>query len=307
MMRINIYIDAMAGIVSSGRNGVLAAGDEPDYKKYIPDAGLRRRMSRLIKMGVTSSLMAIENYGDGSMNGIITGTGWGCLADTEKFLISIFENSERLLNPASFIQSTSNTVGAQIALLLNQKEYNNTFVHGGSSFESAVIDASLHLHEGKKRILLGGFDELTPTKSYLLGRMGLWKKYYSGEGAHFFVASASKSGKTLGKISSLEILSKETPESEITERCSSFLKENGLEFSDMRLILNGVGSLSSRFKKLNSNTLNFKEVCGEYPTSTAYALYSGLNLLNENGEKNFILIVNRYVLDVITMILIEKT
>ena len=48
MMQTNLYIDGMAGIVSSGHNGTLNAGDEPDYKTYIPDAGLRRRMSRLI-------------------------------------------------------------------------------------------------------------------------------------------------------------------------------------------------------------------------------------------------------------------
>ena len=180
MIRTNLYIEGMSGIV---------LGEEPDYKKYIPDPGLRRRMSRLIKMSVTSALMTVENSGGGSIDGIITGTGWGCLADTEKFLVSIYENNERLLNPSSFIQSTSNTIGAQIALMLDSKHYNNTFVHGGSSFECALIDSSLLLSEGKKRLLIGGFDELTPTKEHLFSRMGIWKIFYCGEGSHFFIAS----------------------------------------------------------------------------------------------------------------------
>ena len=307
MIPTNIYIESMAGIVSSGKNGVLTNGAEPDYKKYIPDAGLRRRMSRIIKMGVTSSLMAIENAPDRSIDGIVTGTGWGCLADTEKFLVSIYENSERLLNPAAFIQSTSNTVGAQIALLLADKHYNNTFVHGGSSFECALIDASLLLYEGRKRVLVGGFDELTLSKSHLLGRMGLWKKYFSGEGAHFFIAAASESDKTIGKIISVEILSRDIPDSDVPEKCKSFLNENSLIFSDLEMVVNGIGSLSVQFEGLNPNTLNFKEECGEYPTSSAYALYRGLTLFPENNEKSYILIVNRYLDDVTTMILIKKT
>jgi len=306
MMQTNLYIDGMAGIVSSGHNGTLNAGEEPDYKTYIPDAGLRRRMSRLIKMGVTSSLMAIENSGEGVIDGIITGTGWGCLTDTEKFLVSIYENSERLLNPSSFIQSTSNTIGAQIALMLDSKHYNNTFVHGGSSFECALLDSSLLLSEGKKRLLVGGFDELTPTKSHLFSRMGVWKDFCCGEGAHFFVASASKSKQTIGKISAIEILSQETLEEEIVEKCSSFLNENGLKFGDLQIILNGIDNLAGCFENLNTALLNFKEECGEYPTSGAYALFRGLNLLSGEKGKKHILIVNRYIADVFTFLLIEK-
>ena len=49
---------------------------------------------------------------------IITGTGLGCLEDTEKFLTAMVTNKEEFLTPTSFIQSTHNTVSAQIALLL---------------------------------------------------------------------------------------------------------------------------------------------------------------------------------------------
>lgn len=306
MIKTSIYIDGMSGIVSTGCNGMLNVCEEPDYKIYITDTGLRRRMSRIIKMGVVSSLIAIENSGNRNIDGIITGTGWGCLADTEKFLVSIYENSERLLNPSSFIQSTSNTIGAQIALMVNSNNYNNTFVHGGSSFECALIDCSLLLNEGKMRLLVGGFDELTPTKSHIFSRMGIWEKFHCGEGSHFFIISASKSNRTIGKISSIEILSNEIHQSEIIKKCNFFLNENGIQFDDLEIILNGIDSLSIYFENLNTSLLNFKSECGEYPTSSAFALFRGLNYFEHEIKKKYIFIINRYIYDVYTLLLIEK-
>ncbi len=102
--------------------------NEPDYKDYIPDPLARRRMSRIIKMGLTSAMIALKDSGLESIDGLITGTGWGCLADTERFLNSIYENDERLLNPSAFIQSTPNTIGAQIALSLGTNCYNVSYV-----------------------------------------------------------------------------------------------------------------------------------------------------------------------------------
>ena len=158
-------------LVIHGAAGVSSV--EPDYKEFILDAGLRRRMSRVIRMSVAAAIMTLKDAGIEKIDAIVTGTGWGCLADTEKFLISIIQNQERLLNPSAFIQSTSNTVGAQIALMRGDKHYNSTYVHGSSSFESALFDSSLLINEGKGCVLTGGFDELTPTKSHLLGRMGM--------------------------------------------------------------------------------------------------------------------------------------
>ena len=90
---------------------------EPQYSAYI-DPMASRRMSRIIKMGVCSAMKCLRDAGISNPDAIITGTGMGCVEDTGKFLGSIFENEEKLLNPTPFIQSTHNTVGASIALLL---------------------------------------------------------------------------------------------------------------------------------------------------------------------------------------------
>ncbi|HRN48037.1 MAG TPA: beta-ketoacyl synthase chain length factor [Niabella sp.] len=104
---------------------------EPDYSKYI-DPKLIRRMSRIIKMGVAAAMEALKDAELSMPDAIITGTAYGCLADTDAFLSRMVEFNEELLSPTSFIQSTHNTVGAQIALMLHCHHYNNTYVHSGS-------------------------------------------------------------------------------------------------------------------------------------------------------------------------------
>lgn len=280
--------------------------EEPDYKNYIPDAGLRRRMSRVIRMSVASALMALEDSGNGKIDAIVTGTGWGCLADTEKFLISILDNSERLLNPSSFIQSTSNTIGAQIALMLEDKHYNSTYVHGGSSFESALLDASLLISEGKKRVLAGGFDELTPTKSHLLERMGMWKKYIPGEGSHFFVLEGERGEHVHGKISALEIIPHVTDGEEILASLRRFLADTGTETSSAEIIC-GDHKLLKPLSEMGFNVKDYKQHCGEYPTASACALRQALMAFRDQKGPERVIIVSKYINDVSTFMLTERS
>ena len=65
-------------------------------------------------------------------------------------LLSII--TKNILTPTSFIQSTHNTVGGQIALELQCKGYNFTYVHGSNSFESALLDAKLQLELNEAKI-----------------------------------------------------------------------------------------------------------------------------------------------------------
>ena len=59
-----------------------------------------RRMSRIIKMELP--VTGMYQYPTFRKSMIITATGLGCLADTEKFLNTIIENEEQLLNPTPF-------------------------------------------------------------------------------------------------------------------------------------------------------------------------------------------------------------
>lgn len=88
-----------------------------------------------------------------------------------------------MLAPTAFIQSTFNTIGAQIASLSKNRCYNNTYAHRAFSFESALLDAILLLQEGEARnVLVGGIDEMTDTLYEILKRLGTWRHALAGEG-----------------------------------------------------------------------------------------------------------------------------
>src|ERR1700744_3463899 len=146
---------------------------EPDYSVYIDTKSIRR-MSRIVKMSVAAAFQCLQEAEVAVPDAIITGTAYGCLGDTEIFLSRLIEQQEEALSPTAFIQSTHNTVGAQIALMLQCTGYNNTFVHRGFSFESALLDAVMLLQEGEaKTVLTGGIDEITDSSHAVLERFGL--------------------------------------------------------------------------------------------------------------------------------------
>lgn len=69
-------------LVSTGAN--VFAVTEPDYKTFIPANSLRR-ISRLLKMGLTTALKCMQDSGLSVPDAIVTGTGKGSLQDTERF------------------------------------------------------------------------------------------------------------------------------------------------------------------------------------------------------------------------------
>ena len=136
-----------------------------DIKVLIPEMNLRRRMSRVVKSGVAAGIESLLEFGARApIDAIITATGLGCIADSEKFLDGLIAGDETMLNPTPFIQSTFNTVGAQIALLRGLHCYNTTHVHRWTSFENALTDAALRIGAGwSQAVLVGAFDETTPS------------------------------------------------------------------------------------------------------------------------------------------------
>jgi len=273
---------------------------EPDYKEFI-DPKQIRRMSHVIKMGVAAAKDCL-NQGQTEMPGaIITGTAFGCMEDTVTFLTRIVEQDEELLPPTAFIQSTHNTVAAQIALMLKCHAYNNTFVHKGISFESALFDAIMLLNEGEaNNILVGGTEEMVDTSFKVLTRLGLYKRWpvsnlellsteskgtMGGEGAVFFLLTDQPSTDNLAKLTAIKTLYK--PKN-IETAIVSFLKDNSLSTGNIDLIItgkNGDTRNDETYKQLASSIFkdkalaNYKHLCGEYPTSSAFALWLAANIL----------------------------
>ena len=273
---------------------------EPDYKQFI-DPKQIRRMSHVIKMGVAAAKQCLIDADIDMPGAIITGTAFGCMEDTVTFLTRIVEQQEELLPPTAFIQSTHNTVAAQIALLLKCHNYNSTFVHKGISFESALFDAMMMLNEqDAENVLVGGTEEMVDTSFKVLTRLGLYKRQpisnlslftttskgtIGGEGAAFFLLTGKDSEDNLAELRGLKILYK--PKS-IKDSITAFLTSHLLSVDDIDLIITGKnGDIKndevydqlneSIFK--NTSLANYKHLCGDYPVSSSFALWMAANIL----------------------------
>lgn len=179
-----------------------------DIKELIPDAGLRRRMSSVLKSAVATAVECAKGIdGIDGIDAIITATGLGCLADSERFLRNMIADNELMLNPTPFIQSTFNTAGGQIALLRHNHCYNVTYVNRSHGFEDALLDALMRITDFEShRVLIGAFDEQTPSQYKIMERMGFWRNGTCGEGSVFATLTAEPSESAIAQLSCLDFL-----------------------------------------------------------------------------------------------------
>ncbi len=179
-----------------------------DIRELIPDAGLRRRMSRVLKSAVATAVECAGGVGGiDAVDAIITATGLGCLADSERFLRNMIADREQLLNPTPFIQSTFNTAGGQIALLRHNHCYNVTYVNRSHGFEDALLDALMRMADSEsRRALVGAFDEQTPSQYRIMERMGFWRRGICSEGAVFATLTADPTESAVAELSGLDFL-----------------------------------------------------------------------------------------------------
>jgi 3-oxoacyl-(acyl-carrier-protein) synthase len=259
-------------------------------------------------MGVAAALQCLQEAEIKNPDAIITGTAYGCLEDTGVFLQKMVQNKEEMLTPTAFIQSTHNTIGAQIALLLKCNGYNNTFVHRGFSFESALLDAMMLLEEKTvNNVLVGGVDEVTEFSFDITSRFGLFKRTISsnldlfnnsskgtiaGEGAAFFLLNNQSSEHNYAMLEGVHTFYKPSDNSEVVNNIQSFLAEQSLSINDIDVVLcgrNGDSRNDKIYDHLNNvifrqnSIVHYKHLCGEYPTSTGFALWLAAGIA-KNGS-----------------------
>lgn len=274
---------------------------DPGYRDYI-DPKLSRRMSRVLKMGVAAARMSLNNAGVQQPEAIITGTGLGCLQDTIKFMDSIVENDERLLNPASFIQSTHNTISGQIALNLGVNNYNSTYVHRAHSFESALMDAMMQVEiDGKDNVLVGASDELTDKSYKIMQRLGYYKEEeistsammksetsgsLAGEGAAYFVLTPEAGVKNKARVADLSFFTT-SEKNNSAVKIEAFLKHNNLDNNSLILIgRSGDAANDKWYDELSRDVFTdfqlatYKQLCGEYHTSSAFATWLAAEIID---------------------------
>lgn len=276
---------------------------DPVYKDYI-SPGAARRMAKGVKMGSVASKVALKEANIDNPDAIITGTGMGCTQDSEKFVSAIIDNNEAFLTPTSFIQSTHNTVGAQIALGLECNNYNFTYVNDAVSFESCLIDAQMMLAEGTENILVGGVDEHGEHTNQLHKIIGHIKQEpvkntdlfttktsgtIFGEGATFFVLDKNKKEGTYAALKDTEIYNR-LDINDLNDVVQGFLTKNGLTPNAIDAIVtgnNGDVDFDGYYHHLTTDIfkhtqqISYKHLCGEYNTASSYGFYLAAHIIKK--------------------------
>jgi 3-oxoacyl-[acyl-carrier-protein] synthase II len=216
------------------------------------------------------------------------------------------ENKEEALNPTPFIQSTHNTIGSTIAMLLQCQGYNQTFTHGAHSFESALTDALMMLEETPdEKLLVGGVDEITEMSHTIQQRFGIFRQKLAstlnlfrqqkrgtvnGEGAAFFLVSGRRDKQSIASIESVRSFYK--PDSQkLHNNIEVFIRDAGLTPAEVDLVLLGKSGnkesdafmdqmCGNTFAK--SNIGLYKHLCGEYPVASAFAVWLAARILQEH-------------------------
>lgn len=275
---------------------------EPNYKDFINPIQIRR-MSRILKMGTTAAKLCLSDSSVELPEAIITGTAMGCIEDTEKFLNAMLDNNETLLTPTSFIQSTHNTVSAQIALMLKCNSYNYTYVNRGFSFESCLLDAKLLINDNEaNNVLVGSIDEITKNHFSITKKIGWWKEplnsnnllssktngSIAGEGAAFFMLSNCRTENSYAQFIGLKTFFKPSDIDEIKDNLNELLAENELIINDIDTVIYGLNGdyetdniyyLLKNELFIYSNNLYFKHLCGEYHTASSFAFWIASEIL----------------------------
>lgn len=338
----NFESDSFLESVTTSDDGMLFIS-EPNYRKYINPVAIRR-MSKLLKMGISTGMNALEKAGIEKPDAIITGTGRGSMADMEQFLTSMIVLKEEALTPTSFIQSTYNSVNGWLALQTKSNGYNQTYVHRGTSLELALLDAQMMLSETQESqyILAGCFDEITPDYVKVKGKIDYWKDpspnsadlydnsnsrgTIAGEGSAFFTLSNDRS-KALCTLESISMLQDAT-DKEVLAAIHDTLQNSGMNMSDVDVVLMGMnGDVSQqptyseiqRHLSPHTSTTAFKHLCGEYDTSSGFALWAAVNMLAKNAipqslmlhagtnkDIKNVLIVNHYILNSRSIMLLKS-
>jgi hypothetical protein len=150
--------------------------------------------------------------------------------------------------------------------------------------------------EEAKNVLVGGLDEIIGSSHAILSRFGLYKQKLgsnldlfkekskgtiAGEGAAFFLLTGEASGDDLAQLDGLFTFYKPRNIEETQANIEDFLSRQSITADDIDLLItgrNGDMANDAVYDQLdktifnNIDSVNYKHLCGEYPTSSAFRL-----------------------------------
>ena len=151
----------------AARCEITSEDDIAEIKNYLKPAETRR-MGKILKSSLLTSLKALKMSGIDVPDAIITATSLGC-----------WENSEKILDdlpapkPTLFMQSTHNTISSNIAIYLKCHGYNITYTQVDTALDRAMRKAEILIKSGKANtVLVGLHEESTPKYRELMLKNG---------------------------------------------------------------------------------------------------------------------------------------
>ncbi len=238
----------------------LTRSREADYKQFIPPLEARR-MGKILKRAIATAKTATTQACIDMPEAIITGTGLGCIENTEIFLDALCREGEDQMMPTRFMQSTHNTISSIVAINLHAHGYNTTYAHNTVSFQSALMDAMLQLRSGKlNNAMVCAHDEMTPSYHALLCKGGYLKGKHATECAVSMMLSTVNNGHALCEVADMRMLYRPT-EAE---------KQQALE------------SLRAEAPNSQLSTLDSQLLFGTCYTAPALDLYAAAHTMKDN-------------------------
>ncbi len=250
-------------------------------------------MSSIGQWSLYAALSALAKVDNINPHFIITATGMGCLNETDHFLAQLINSDNEMYSPTSFIQSTHNTIGGLIAMILKNNHYNITFSNRNASFENALIEAHLC---NSNNMLVGSFEEISPFSMHAIERLhpinmsindsaSLYNTDQNGmligEGSTFFCLSNSKKENTTAIIDDISIVNSSEDVIELDNEiktCITKLNESH-HYDSVIMGYNGIKSYDKWYKYIakmhftHVPILKYKHLVGESFTASSQALW----------------------------------
>ena len=258
---------------------------DPNFRDWLNPLE-SRRMGKIMRRALVTAQKVMRDSGIQQPDAVITGTGLGCIENTELFLDQLCREGEEMLKPTYFMQSTHNTISSLISIHDHLHGYNTTYSHKSVSFDSAFLDAYTQLQLGDiHTALVTGNDEMTPTYFSILQRAG-----YVGQPGQVAAGEASVA---------MMLTTDPTDALCEVEEVRMSVKDIQLPSSPVDLLVlgtNGVPQNDSLYQKVAQQlpeieTFEYKRLFGESYTVSGIGVYAAAHLIGK-GRANRILFVN---------------
>lgn len=256
---------------------------DPNFREWLSLLE-SRRMGKILKRALVTSTKAMTDSGIMQPDAIVTGTGLGCIENTEVFLNQLCQGGEELLKPTCFMQSTHNTIGSLIAIKGKCHGYNSTFSHESVSFDSALLDAYVQMRLGDIRhALVTGNDEMTPSYFKILqraGYVGLSGQVPAGEASVAVMLTAEGEGACCEIEDMKMVYNLDAIRNVDTDVDAILMGFNGEKNNDEIY-----GKLADRLPV--APLLQYKHIFGECYTVSALGLYAAVQILSSGQIPEF--------------------